>query len=131
VAGRRAGDSLILRGVAVAWLAMVAGALLIGAFGGDALRAHAVEDGPSCLFKWVTGVDCAFCGMTHATVALGAGDWGAAHRAHPLAIVVLVGSVVIVAMVAAGRGPSLMRGRRPLAILSAIVALWAVRLLVG
>jgi hypothetical protein len=68
--------------------------------------------------------------MTHATVALGAGDLGAAHHAHPLAIVVLLGSLAVAGIVAVGRTELLMRGRRPIVLLGVVAAIWTIRLLV-
>ncbi len=101
-------------------------ALAVGATGRG--RGTLLNDGPGCFLKWATGVDCPFCGMTHATVALGAGDWGGAHAAHPLAVVVLIGLVGLLGLVAAGRTEMLMKGRRPLVILGVIVAVWGMRL---
>ncbi len=77
----------IERGARVAaggWLLGIAGALLAGALGGGA-AAWVAEDGPVCPFRALTGVSCALCGMTHAVVALGRGDLGAALGHHPLA----------------------------------------------
>jgi hypothetical protein len=125
---RRVGDSWLVRVVAAGWIVAIVGALLIGLSGSAWWRDALLDDGPGCIFKRVTGVDCAFCGMTHATVALGAGDLGAAHRAHPLAIVVLVGTLVGFALIIAGRSDLLLRGRRPLLILGAICVIWALRL---
>jgi hypothetical protein len=101
-------------------LAAIAGALACGLFG---LRV--ADDAPGCLWKWVTGIDCPFCGMTHATVALGAGDWSGAHAAHPLAIVVLALLVAAALLLATGRAHVL----RPRVVLVAVLAIWAVRLL--
>jgi hypothetical protein len=127
---RRPGDSWIVRAVAAGWIIVIVGALIVGASGSARWRDALLDDGPGCIFKRVTGVDCAFCGMTHATVALGAGDLGAAHDAHPLAIVVLIGSMLAFVLIVAGRSDLLLRGRRPLIILGAVCAIWAVRLLI-
>ena len=107
-------------------LAAIAGGLVAGALG-----ASVGDGGIGCVFRAITGVDCPFCGMTHATVALGGGDLRGAHAAHPLAVVVLIGVIALLAVVAAGRGERLLRGRRPLALLAVLVAVWAARLVLG
>jgi hypothetical protein len=117
---------MVARLVAAGWIVAILAALIVGPHYPDAF----LNDSPGCIFKSVTGVDCAFCGMTHATVALGRGDLGAAHTAHPLAIVVLVGSLAAFVTIVVGRTDLLLRGRRPLIILGAVCAVWAVRLLV-
>src|SRR5690348_17177077 len=99
-------------------LAAIAGALTCGVLG---LRV--ADDAPGCLWKWVTGIDCPFCGMTHATVALGAGDWSGAHAAHPIAIVVLALAALAGGLLLAGRA------LKPRVVLLAVIAIWVVRLL--
>lgn len=79
----------------------------------------------------MTGIDCPFCGMTRATLAMGHGDWNAALALHPLAPVVLAGVLGLLVLVAIGRGDAMLRGRRPLVLLGAIVAIWAIRLALG
>ena len=125
---KRRRESGLLRVVAAGWLAVIALGLAVGASGSAWARAAVLDDGPGCIWKMVTGVDCPFCGMTHATVALGAGDWTAAHRAHPLALIVLAGQALACGLIASGRADALVRGRRPLFILGAVAALWALRL---
>ena len=120
---------MLLRLAAAAWVVAIVAALAAGASGHAGAQDALLDDAPGCVFKLATGVDCAFCGMTHATVALGAGDLGAAHAAHPLAIVVLVGALALFGIVLAGRADLLVGRRRPLAILLAVAAIWAVRLL--
>ncbi len=80
--------ALSLRAAGAVLLAGLAGALFVGAIGGDT-AAHAAGAGLPCPFHALTGVVCPLCGMTHATLALGAGDLGAAFAAHPLFPVVL------------------------------------------
>ena len=119
----------LARVAAGVWLVAIAAALAVGAFGSASTRARVAAGGPACPFRWATGVDCPFCGMTHATVALGAGELRGALVFHPLAPVVLVALVGVLAIVAAGRGDVLVRDRRPLAIVAVIAALWIARLL--
>ncbi|MBK9037522.1 MAG: DUF2752 domain-containing protein [Myxococcales bacterium] len=104
------------------------GALAVGTFGSDALRARVVEDGPGCPFRTATSWKCAFCGMTHATVALGHGDVRAAFAEHPLAPAVLAAMIYLCGLIVLGRGDALVRGRRPQLILGAIAAIWIVNL---
>jgi hypothetical protein len=104
---------------------------VIGAVGPARWGTAIAQDGPGCPFHGLTGVDCPFCGMTRATLALGRGDWRAALALHPLAPLVLAGILGLLAIVALGRADALLRGRRPLALLGAILAIWAFRLAVG
>lgn len=117
------------RATAALWIAFMVTTLAIGAFGGDALRARLSEDGPGCPFRTATSIECAFCGMTHATVALGHGDFAAAFAFHPLAPLVLLGMIAACAAIVAGRSDALMTGRRPYWILATIGAIWIVNLL--
>lgn len=80
--------ALGLRAAGALLLAGLAGALIVGAIGGNT-AAHAAGGGLPCPFRALTGVVCPLCGMTHATLALGAGDLGAAFAAHPLFFAVL------------------------------------------
>ncbi len=77
--------ALGLRAAGALLLAGLAGALILGAAGSDA----AASGGLPCPFRALTGIVCPLCGMTHATLALGGGDLGAAFAAHPLFPVVL------------------------------------------
>jgi Protein of unknown function (DUF2752) len=105
------------------------GALAVGGFGSSALRARLAEDGPGCPFRRATTIKCAFCGLTHATIALGHGDLRAAFAFHPLAPVVLGFMIVACLAIATGRGALLSDGRRPYWILGGIATTWVVNLL--
>ena len=111
---------------AIATLAL----LVIGAAGPDRLRLAIADHGPSCIVKKTTGVDCPFCGMTHATLALGHGDVRGALALHPLAPLVVLGALLLFGAIALGRGRALLVGRRPQLLLAAIAVIWVVRLAV-
>jgi hypothetical protein len=115
--------------VAAAWILLIVAGLAVGASGSARARGAMLNDSPGCIWKWTTGVDCPLCGMTHATVALGAGDLHAAHRAHPLAIVVILGVLALLGIVAAGRSDALLVRRRLIVIMGVIGAIWVLRLL--
>jgi len=104
---------------------------VIGAAGPASWSAAIVQGGPGCAFHWLTGIDCPFCGMTRATLALGRGDWHAALALHPLAPLVLAGVLGLLAIIALGRADLVLRGRRPLVLLGAIAAIWVLRLALG
>jgi hypothetical protein len=125
--GRRASPSLA-QVVSALWAAAIAAALVVGALGPPHWRTAVGEGGPGCPFRAVTGVDCPFCGMTRATLALGHGDWSAALALHPLAPLVLAGVFAMLVIVALGRADVLLRGRRAIALLAAIGAVWVLRL---
>ena len=90
--------------------AMLAG-LALGASG-----AGLPNRGPLCPLLALTGIPCPFCGMTRATLAIGAGEWERALSLHPLAPLVLVGSFVVAVSIASGRD----RWLRPWWLLAAI-----------
>jgi hypothetical protein len=112
---------------AVFGAAMVAG-LVVGAVGPPSWRTAMTTSGPACPFRTMTGVDCPFCGMTRATLALGEGHWHDALALHPLAPLVLIGIGILLAIIVFGSADVLVRGRRPLLLLAAIVILWILRL---
>jgi hypothetical protein len=105
--------------------------LLVGAIGPSHWRTVIAQDGPGCPLHAITGIDCPFCGMTRATLAMGHGEWRAALALHPLAPLVLAGVLGLLAITALGRSDLLLRGRRPLWLLGAILAIWVFRLAVG
>lgn len=124
-AGR--GD-LWARAAAAVWIGFMLGGLLVGAFGSESLRHDLSEDGPGCPFRRATSVKCAFCGMTHATVALGHGDVGAAFDYHPAAPFVLLFMFVACGLIVAGKGDALVRGGRPLLLLAIVGVFWVANL---
>ena len=109
---------------AVLWSAVVVGTLAIGALAPPAWGATLAEDGPACPWRVLTGLRCPFCGLTHATVALGDGDVHGALAHHPLAPLALALALVPAVVVAFGGGAWLSRGVRPLVVLGAVLALW-------
>jgi uncharacterized protein DUF2752 len=122
---------IVARFAAAAWAAMIVATLVIGALGPDAWRTAIGNDGPGCPFRAVTSIDCPFCGMTRATVAMGHGDWRDAFALHPLAPLVLAGVFALMIVVAIGRTDVLLAGKRPLLLLAAIAAVWLIRLVLG
>ena len=98
----------------------------IGAFGSDALRAQVGSDGPGCPLRTATTLRCAFCGMTHATLALGHGDVREAFAHHPAAPFVLLFMFATCGAIVAGRGRALSRGARPWLLLGLVAAIWIV-----
>jgi hypothetical protein len=116
------------RVAAALWAGCIVGGLAIGAIGSASWRDAVLEHSPTCPFRAVTGIDCPFCGMTRATVALGAGQWHAALGFHPLAPIVLAGTLALMTVIVIGRSDVLMRGRRLFMILGAIAAIWILRL---
>jgi hypothetical protein len=69
--------------------------------------------------------------MTRASLALGRGELRVALAFHPLAPLVLIGTLALLIVIAIGRGEALVRGRRPLVLLAAIVVVWIARLALG
>lgn len=121
-----AGGFLARAAAAVGGAAVVG--LVIGAAGPARWQAAIATAGPVCPVFGLTGVACPFCGMTRATLALGAGEWDRALALHPLAPVVAIGALALLAIVALGRADALLRGRRPWYLLGAIAAIWVARL---
>jgi Protein of unknown function (DUF2752) len=112
------------------WGAMILGGLVIGAVGPDSWRDGLAHGGPGCPFRNATGIDCPFCGMTRATLAMGGGDFGRALEFHPLAPFVVLGILALLAIVVLGRTEVLLRGKRPFVLLATIMAVWVFRLVV-
>lgn len=119
---------VVARLAAAAYGAGIIGGLVIGALGPAHWQDAIANAGPGCPVLGLTGVACPFCGMTRATLALGAGDWDRALALHPLAPVVVLGALALLATVALGRADVLLRGRRPWYLIGAIGALWIARL---
>lgn len=112
---------------AAIFLAAIAVSLAVGAFAPASWQSALATDGPSCPFRRVTGVDCPFCGMTRATIALGRGDVHSALGFHPLAPLVLAFLIVLLVIVVAGKTRVLLDGFRPYALLASILAMWGLR----
>jgi len=117
-----------VRAFAAAFATLTLALLFIGAAGPDRMRVAIAERGPSCIVKWTTGIDCPFCGMTRATLALGGGHIRDALALHPLAPLVVLGALLLFGTIALGRGRALLVGRRPQILVAAIAAIWIVRL---
>ena len=119
----------LVRIAAALWAAAIVAGFVIGAVGPASWQQAVAHDGPGCPWKTVTTIDCPFCGMTRATLAMGGGDFGTALDLHPLAPLVLVGHLVLLGIVVAGRSEALLKGRRPLYVLAVIVVIWVLRLI--
>ena len=115
---------------AAVWAGCIVFGLAVGASGSTAWQGAVLNDGPGCPFRAITGVDCPFCGMTHATLALGGGHVRAALAFHPLAPLVIAGMLALMTVIIVGRSDVLMRGRRLAMILGAIGAIWVLRLVI-
>lgn len=109
------------------WGGMIVTGLLVGAFGPDSWKAAIANDGPGCPLKATTGIDCPFCGMTRATLAMGGGDFDRALDLHPLAPLVVFGMVALMFLISIGRAELLLRGRRPFILLGSIGLVWILR----
>lgn len=118
---------MVARIVAAAWALAIVVAIVIAAVS-PATGAVIVGGTPRCPMLFLTGIECPFCGMTRASVALARGDVHAALAYHPLAPLVLVGVLFLLAIVALGRTNSLIRGHRPLLLLGVIGVVWVLRL---
>lgn len=120
---------LLARGAAAVWLFAMLVVFFTGTFGSDAMRTRLAEDGPGCPFRTATSIECAFCGMTRATLAMGQGDFGRAFDLHPLAPLVLVLSTTLCVIIVAGRADRLLGGRVPQLIVGGVAVIWAIKLL--
>lgn len=126
---RTATNGFALARIAAAlWGAMILAGFVIGAVGPDSWRHGLAEGGPGCPFRNATGVDCPFCGMTRATLAMGGGDFGRALHFHPLAPLVVLGVLALLGIVVIGRSDALLEGKRPYLLLGSIMAIWVLRL---
>lgn len=113
--------------VAALWGLMIVAGLVIGAVGPASWKDAMLDDGPGCPLKATTGIDCPFCGMTHATLAMGGGDFKAALEFHPLAPIVVFGMVALMFLISIGKTEALLRGHRPWYLLGAIGVIWILR----
>ncbi len=108
------------------------GALLVfavGMFGSGQLQGQVVSHGLPCLFRSATGLVCPFCGMTHAIAALGAGDISAALAAHPLAPLLLLGTLWLGGSLALrGRMQIFGKAVEPAPLLAGVGVIWIVNL---
>ena len=121
--------AVIARIIATGYAALVIAGFVIGATGPEAWRQAIANDGPGCPLKATTSLDCPFCGMTRATLAMGGGDFGRALEFHPLAPFVLLFVLTLLILVAFGRTSALLGGKRPIIVLSVIGAIWLLRLI--
>ncbi len=120
--------AVLARIIAGGYAALVIAGFVIGATGPESWRQAIVDDGPGCPLKATTNIDCPFCGMTRATLAMGRGDLGTALEYHPLAPFVLLFVLTLLVLVAFGRTTTLLSGRRPFLVLGVIAAIWILRL---
>jgi hypothetical protein len=118
---------LVARIIAAAWGAMIVAGLVIGAVGPDSWKDRIANDGPGCPLKATTGIDCPFCGMTRATLAMGGGDFDRALDLHPLAPLVVIGTVALMFLISIGRTDALLKGKRPVILLGVIGVVWILR----
>jgi hypothetical protein len=122
---------LAARLIAAAWGLMIVGGMVVGAVGPDSWRHALATGGPGCPFRAVTGMDCPFCGMTRATLAMSSGDVTGALAFHPLAPLVLALVLGLTIVVVIGRTDVLLRGKRPWILLGSILGIWIARLVIG
>ncbi len=116
----------MLRAAGALLIALPLAALAAGAVARPAVE-RALDAGLPCPVLAVTGLACPLCGMSHATVALGAGDVAGAFAFHPLFPLVLAFVLWGGWRMARGR-PLAVRGRAlPLAgLLAGIAVVWIV-----
>lgn len=102
--------------------ARVAALLMMGGAGAILIAAHLLLPDPTgygtheqmfllpCIFRWVTGLPCPFCGMTTAFALLARGEWAAAFGIHVLgpAVYLITWGVLLAGVV------GLVRNRRAL-----------------
>jgi hypothetical protein len=102
--------------------------LVIGAIGGSA-HEHAASGGISCPLYATTSVPCPLCGMSRATMSLGAGDLGGAFGAHPVFPLVLAFALWGGSRLALGRSMTV-RGK-PITVVHVLIGVsivWAINL---
>lgn len=96
-----------------------------------------VESPHVCLFRHLTGLDCAGCGLTRSFVAVAHGDWSRAwtfHRMGPLLFVLLAAQIPYHALAlstdsARWRVPDRIRRRLVTGLLALLLANWGLDLL--
>ena len=88
-----------------AFLCGVLAASLVVDFGPGGDLALAGRDlGPGCLSRYLTGIECPFCGISHSLVALADGHLRASFAYHPLGpVAVVLFSAFILAVIATVR----------------------------
>ena len=119
----------LARGAGLILAAVIPATLLFGALAPASTVEHAAEGGIACFFLAVTGIPCPFCGMTHATLALGQGDVAGALAHHPLAPLVLLLTFGAALYLVRGKTPRLLGAKlTPIAILAIVAVIWAVKL---
>jgi hypothetical protein len=116
--------ALLARLAGAVGVAAAGGALATGALTSPATQHRLAEGGPACPFRWATGLPCPFCGMTHATIALGGGHVRDALHFHPLAPVVLALFVWASVLLVLDKPSRVSAGT----ILLVTAAIWVVRL---
>jgi len=95
---------------------------------------------PLCAFRFLTGIPCPGCGMTHALVAAFQGRFADSARLHPLALPLLAVWTAWLAWGALNRArgrdfsagwPDLLAGKRAWAALAVVLLVWATKLHAG
>jgi len=119
---------------ALGWalLAGIAGLLAAGL-----LRMETLETVPLCLFRFLTGLPCPGCGMTHSLLHAFQGEWAAAWVHHPLGIPMAAAWTLWLALgvknLRGGKGfsdgfPLTLTGWRGPAVLALVLGVYGMRL---
>jgi uncharacterized protein DUF2752 len=104
-----------------------------------AVAPGALPTGPVCLFRVATGMPCPSCGLTHAYLAAGHGEWRLSLEYHPLGPLLWLGAAGFL-IAQAGRALGGFPGRRPRPASCGIaagfagmllIAVWLLRLAAG